>query len=370
MRTWLIVRKSLLEMWHEPQIPLAQVLIPLLFLLIFWSSFSGPLLTTQPVLVMANDSRAEPLIEYLRAQRYPDGKPMFELRPVAQRDEAEDALKNHSASALINVSTDSTGALAVSMRGDATWMSFITASTLLGNFISPYLDAAKGVPQVVRFDERPLYALGPKTQFDAFAPGMIIFAIMLLGPQAAIFLAREVRWGTLRRLRLTPLRAWELLSGVTLAQMVVAVLMVVILLAVMRALNIRNQGSWLLSIGIGLLLSFSSIGFGLITACFAHNDFDAYNIGAVLVMPQVFMSGAFFPLPPMTVFTLTGHQIGAFDFLPATHGMLALREVCMGGAGLDEIAFRLGMMVALSVLYFVLGAFIFERTQMRHSGSS
>ena len=368
MRTWLIVRKSLLEMWHEPQIPLAQVLIPLLFLLIFWSVFSASLRTAQVVLVMASDSRAEPLIEHLRTQLYPDGKPMFDLRTATLRDEAEAAIKNHNASVLLNISTDSAGALAISMRGDANWMPFITASTCLGNVLSPYLDATKGIPQVVRFDERPLYALGPKTQFDPFAPGIIIFAIMLLGPQAAIFLAREARWGTLRRLRLTPLRAWELLSGVTLAQMVVAVAMVIVLLAAMRALSICNQGSWLLSIGISVLLSFSSIGFGLITACFAHNDFDAYNIAAVLVMPQVFMSGAFFPLPPMTVFSLAGHQIGAFDFLPATHGMLALRPVFIGGAGLNEIAFRLGMTAALSVLYFALGVFVFERMQMRRSG--
>jgi ABC-2 type transport system permease protein len=88
----------------------------------------------------------------------------------------------------------------------------------------------------------------------------------------------------------------------------------------------------------------------------------------VLVMPQVFMSGAFFPLPPMTVFHLAGHQIGAFDFLPATHAMLALRQVFMGGAGLNEIAFRLGMTAVLSVLYFALGVVAFERMQMRHSG--
>ena len=366
MRTWLIVRKSLLEMWHEPHIPLTQALLPLLFLLIFWSSFSGPLLATYPVLVLASDSRTEPLIEYLRAQRYADGRPVFDLRTVTLRDEAEAAVKNHNASVLLNVSTDSTGALAISMRGDATWMPFITASTYLGNVLAPYLDAVRGVPQVIRFDEHPLYAVGPKTQFDPFAPGIIVFAIMLLGPQAAIFLAREARWGTLRRLRLTPLRAWELLTGVTLAQMVVAVAIIIVLLAAMRVLSIHNQGSWQLSIGIGVLLSFSSIGFGLITACFAHNDFDAYNIAAVLVMPQVFMSGAFFPLPPMTVFSLAGHQIGAFDFLPATHGMLALRQVFTGGAGLNEIAFRLGMTAVLSVLYFALGVFVFERMQMRH----
>ena len=109
-------------------------------------------------------------------------------------------------------------------------------------------------------------------------------------------------------------------------------------------------------------------GPGLALSKFVNNDFDAYNIAAVLIMPQVFMSGAFFPLPPMTVLTLAGHEIGAFDFLPATHGMLALRQVFVGGAGPSEIAFRLGMMAVLSALYFAVGVTVFGQRQMRHGG--
>ena len=33
---------------------------------------------------------------------------------------------------------------------------------------------------------------------------------------------------------------------------------------------------------------------------------------------------------------VAGHEIGAFDFIPATHGLLALQQVLSGGAGLPS----------------------------------
>ena len=82
-------------------------------------------------------------------------------------------------------------------------------------------------------------------------------------------------------------------------------------------------------------------------------------------MLLVFLSGVFFAMPSFTLFAVAGHEIGVFDFLPATHGMLALQQVLIGGAGLGEIGFRLVVMAALSILYFVIGVAIFGRRQMR-----
>jgi hypothetical protein len=82
-------------------------------------------------------------------------------------------------------------------------------------------------------------------------------------------------------------------------------------------------------------------------------------------MLQVFLSGAFYRLPPLTLFTLAGYQIDLFDAFPATHGFLALQQVLTYGAGLREIAFRLGATLLLSAVYFYIGVFFFQRLQMR-----
>ncbi len=207
--------------------------------------------------------------------------------------------------------------------------------------------------------------LGPRSEFDIYAPGMIIFALLMIIPQTAMLVAREVRWDTLRRLRLTRLRAWDLLGGVSLAQMAVAVVQVVVVFGAALALGFNNQGSLLLAIVVGLAVSFSAIGLGLIVACFVENDSQAINVGSTVMMILVFFSGAIYQLPPLTVFTLAGHQIDLFDIFPATHGFLALQQVLTYGAGLQEIAFRLGVTVILSLLSFALGVFAFQRLKMR-----
>ena len=114
-------------------------------------------------------------------------------------------------------------------------------------------------------------------------------------------LLESVVWGTLRRLRLTRLGAGDLLGGISLSQMAVAVVQVILVFGVALALG----------------------------------------------------------------FNLAGHQIGIFDVFPATHGFLALQQMLTYGAGLREIAFRLGVTVALSLLYFALGVFAFRHLKLR-----
>ena len=82
-------------------------------------------------------------------------------------------------------------------------------------------------------------------------------------------------------------------------------------------------------------------------------------------MLVVFLSGSFYRLPSVTVFSLAGHEIDLFDVLPATHGFLALQNVLSYGASLSDVTFRLAMTVGLSVVYFAAGVAVFQRRQMK-----
>lgn len=362
----LVFRKSLREMWREPQLTGLTLLFPLFMLFITYLAYNTPKLATHPVLVTGADQPgAAALLDHLRAQRYADGRPMFQLQAAPDPAAAEAALKAQTATVLLRLSLDPAGeSLLATLYGDATSMRFIAASTLLQNLIVPYLDAVAGKPEGVTLVEQPLAVQGAQTDLDLYAPGMMLFAILLLTPQTALLVAREVRWGTLRRLRLSALRPWELLTGLSLAQMVVAVLLVLAMFASAALLGFHNHGSVWLAIGIGLLVSFSAIGFGLMVACISNNDADALNLGAMVTMFQVFLSGSFFALPPLTVFRVGGYEIGAFDFIPATHGLLALQQVLVSGAALSDVAFRLSLTLGLSLLYFCLGVLLFGWRQM------
>lgn len=131
-------------------------------------------------------------------------------------------------------------------------------------------------------------------------------------------------------------------------------------------LDFHNQGSLLLAIIIGLVVCFSAIGQGVIVACFMENDSQANNVGSTVTMFEVFMSGLFYAIPPITLFTLAGYQIDLFDIIPATNGFRTLQQVLPYGASFQEVNFRLGATLVLSLLYFILDTVIFQRWQMRH----
>lgn len=373
MKVLLVARKNLVEMAREWQLPLLVILLPLAFLLLTAFGYSSPLLVTHPLLVSDPESVAGPLIDEFAALRYADGRPAFDVTLTGDPEATEAALMDRTATALVSIGNDHAAGTAqslvphpaITIRGDAVYARFYRASVILDSTIFRHADAVAGRPELVTIVEEPLGTASPQSEFDIYAPGMIIFALLLIVPQTAMLVARESRWNTLRRLRLTCLRAWELLGGVSLAQMVVAVLQVVIVFVAALALGFNNRGSLWLAIVVGLAVSFSAIGLGLIVACFVENDSQALNVGSTVAMLMVLLSGAFYQLPPLTVFTLAGHQIDAFDIFPATHGFSALAQVLSYGAGLREVAFRLGATLCLSLVYFYAGVVLFRRLKMR-----
>jgi ABC-2 type transport system permease protein len=365
-RTFLVARKSLLEMVREVQLTLLTLLLPLVFLVLARLMYTNQLLVTHPLLVSSTDPQGDMLIARLQTERYRDGRGIFDIELESDQNGAMTALKDQSATALLVIDVDKSQAVPrVTIIGDALNPRFYRASTILENNIRRYADHISGRPEVVKIVEQPVSVSLPKNEFDLYAPGMITFAILMIIPQTAMLVAREVRWNTLRRLRITRLGAGELLGGISLAQMVVALVQVIIIFAAALGLGFHNQGSLWLAILVGLVLSFSAIGQGMVVACFSEDDSQAANVGSTLTMLQVFLSGSFYQIPPMTMFTLAGHQIDLFDIIPATHGFFSLQQVLSFGAEFRDIAFRLGATVLLSAVYFWVGVVVFRRLKMR-----
>lgn len=364
MRALIIARKTLLELLREPKVLGAVLGLPVAFLGIFAASGGSPILRTHAVLVEPADSAKEPLVGAVEGLRYPDGRPVFETTSSPGRPDADEALADKSATALMEV-TRADGKPTVVLRGDALSLQFLTAATILNAAVREQEERASGYPSVIRVEERPLAAQGPRTDFDLYAPGVIVFGIMLLVPQTAMLIGREVRWRTLQRLRLTRMGTFDLFTGVTLAQLVVAVAQMALVLAVAPLFGFHNNGSTVLAFLAGLALSFSAIGVGLLVACFIRNDSQASNVGGGVGMVQVFLSGSLFPVPMPALLSVSGHEMGLFDVFPATHGFLALQQVLCDNASFEQVGFRLLMTLALSVLTMAVGVIVFKRLWIR-----
>jgi len=80
---------------------------------------------------------------------------------------------------------------------------------------------------------------------------------------------------------------------------------------------------------------------------------------------MMFFTGTFMPVPGGELFTLGDHIFRIYDVLPPTHAVVALNKVLTLGEGLSAIQFELAALLALSVLYFAGGVWLFQRTHLR-----
>ena len=268
----------------------------------------------------------------------------------------------------------------VIISGDTGFMGFGVAQGILVGVLGQYQDdivnsvnnQIAGTPgaEPTKFIDTKVQSIpGTQnfTQFDFLAPGMIVFAILLLATTVAAILTREVESGTLLRLKMSKMRSFDLLFGGLIPWSLVAGAQVVILLAVAIILGLHWQGSFysiILAIFIGIIGGVASIALAMIIASFAKTDRQAANLGTLIVVPTSFLTGAFFQLPGVFL-NFFGHSFQVYDLLPWTHTLTALRSVLVFGSGWNLVSYEVEMSALLTLILFLIVVFLFSRTRLR-----
>ena len=266
------------------------------------------------------------------------------------------------------------------IRGDEGYSNFFASESALNTvmteyqsgIVNSYKNQLAGTPgaepvKYVNITVQGISGTQSFTQFDFLAPGMMVFAILLLATTIAAILTREVESGTLERLKMSKMRSFDLLFGGLIPWSLVAGAQVVILLIVAVMLGLHWQGginSVILATIIGIIGGVASIALAMIIASFAKNDRQAANLGTLIVVPISFLVGAFFPLPQVFVSVL-GHSFQIYEIIPWTHTMDALRGVLLYGEGLNAVAYQIELSLILTVILFIVGVVLYSRTRLR-----
>jgi ABC-2 type transport system permease protein len=316
------------------------------------------------------------VVGQLRSLAYPGGSPLLRVTLIGDRAEAEQRLRDRAAAALIVIPPDFSAHLAAFQAGNTHAR---TQLVFVGDLANPtyaiaavtamtaadrYTQAFTAAPRPVELVEIPLGASAARTEFENYVPGLLVLAVVLMIFQAAMTPARDLESGTLRRLRLTPLTAFDYLGGISLWLSLVAIAAVALTFAIAVALGFRSQGPLWLALLVTVLTSLSIIGLGLLVACFSKTVAQAFVIANFPLGFLMFLTGAAFPLPRLTLFTLLGRGFALPDLLPPTHAVIALNKVFTLGAGLREVTFELAALTLLSAVYFGLGVVLFQKTQL------
>lgn len=354
-----------------------------LFVLIYWLMIGATGSTSYSVLVINQDvplgefSAGAEVVQGLRDLAYQNGSPLLHVTETDDRAEAETRLRNREAAALVIIPSDFSEKLAafragdtsastkIIFSGDLTNPTYTIAAVMAMTAADAYTQGFTSAPRLVEQIEIPLGASSTRSEFENYVPGLLVLAVVLMVFQAAITIARDIESGALKRLRLTRLSAFDYLGGTSLWLALVSVLAVLLTFATAVAFGFRSQGPIWLAILIVILTSFSIIGIGLIVACFSKTVAQAFVIANFPLGFLMFLTGAAFPLPRFTLFTLFGRGFALPDLLPPTHAVVALNKIFTLGAGFGEVTFELAALLLLTALYFGAGVWMFQRTQMR-----
>jgi len=294
-------------------------------------------------------------------------------------NEMEDSITAQTTGTTSSDNNSNNDTLKLIISGDSSSMGFGVSQVVLIKIIGEYHDnlVANIQSQTSGSSAEPLKLFegdvgsvsGTESfsQFDFLAPGMMLFAILLLATTVAASLTREVEKGTLARLRISKMRSFDMLFGALIPWSIVAAIQVLILLTVALIMGFNWQGglnSIVLAMFIGVIGGIGSISLGMIIASFAKNDTQAFNLGIMVVVPTSFVVGAFFQLPQVVIGEIMGRSFQIYDILPWTHILNALKSVLIYGNGLSAITYDLAWSAVLTAIIFIIGMGLFSRFRL------
>jgi ABC-2 type transport system permease protein len=181
-----------------------------------------------------------------------------------------------------------------------------------------------------------------------------ILAIML--PAAAA--VREKEHGTIEQLMVSPLTPVQILLPKIISMTLVILLgtAVSLFLVLVPFFHIPIKGSLLLFFAVTALYTIATSGLGLYIATMSHNLAQAAMLAILILMPMIFLSGAWTPPEAMPEGLRQAMYLSPlYYFIEMGYGIL------LKGAGLDILWDSLLGLTLLGILIFAFGVWRFKR---------
>lgn len=192
---------------------------------------------------------------------------------------------------------------------------------------------------------------------DWVIPGILSMNMMFSALFGVGFvIVRYRKNGMLKRLKATPITAFEYLSAQIVSRMI---LIMAVTTFVFYGTNLFVDfvmyGSHLNLFLVFALGALSMICLSLIIAARVSSEETAGGLLNLVSWPMMFLSGVWFSLegaaPAMQLIA---------EFLPLTHVTAATRAIMIDGAGLIDISYHLLVLTAQSIIFLFFGSWFFK----------
>ncbi len=201
---------------------------------------------------------------------------------------------------------------------------------------------------------------GGGNYIEFLGPGVIAQGILFTAIFSGIELIWDRQFGFLKETLVAPVSRLEIMIGRTLGGATIATLQGIIVFLLTLVVGFRPN-SWLTLPTAVFIMFLTALLFTALGTAIASmlEDFQGFQlIMNFLVMPLFFLSGALFPLQSAPPFLQLISKVNPLSF-----GIDGLRETLTGAShfGLSTDITVLG---TLTVILFVLGAFLFSKIQI------
>lgn len=201
---------------------------------------------------------------------------------------------------------------------------------------------------------QPATATSRANTFDAAAhqsAGQLITWVFIPALGTSAFLAFERRFGTLRRLMVTPTSRTTYLTGVVSGQYVTSLVQMALLVGF--GLVVMNVDWGNSPVGLVMLLGafgLCGVAFGMMLGTFVKSEGQANNLSIMMGMTMALLGGCWFPIELFPPAVQTAAHV-----LPTTWAMQGLTDLSMRGLGMQDVMIETAVLLAYALLFFVVG---------------
>lgn len=371
-----ILRTSMKEQMRSPVLLLLSLLTAPLFVVIYALFFPSET-TTFNIAYYNEDTTPENLICYMEKWNFDGQDILFNLEEFYTEKQGLQSIENGDNILLITIPEgfeDSLDLISIGKKdqsksilfqGDISNSSYTVASIMVYSAIDSYITDRTGKVPPFSIAEKPIGSSSSLKEIDYYIPGLMIFSLIILIFQVSMNLSGLVESGILKRLRLSSVDTFSVLSGYSLSVIIIGLSSFYLTLLIAKMFGSNLYVNNILIFGVSFLTALSITASGMIVSSFASTTSSAFIIANFPLMLFMFFSGAMFPINRVELFNIAGHSVGLFDILPTTHSVNALHKIMVLQANTSDILYEIIMLVLLTIILMSIGINQYYKRQMR-----
>jgi ABC-type multidrug transport system permease subunit len=161
----------------------------------------------------------------------------------------------------------------------------------------------------------------------------------------------------MEQLMVTPVSRWALVLGKVIPfALIGSVVTLLVLTLMVFVFGVPIVGSKLVLLSLSALFLVPSLGLGILISTMAGNQAEASQLGMLIMLPSILLSGFVFPRAqmPLPIYWLS-------CLVPVTYYIEILRGVILRGAQLHQLWYPTAVLAIFAVVIFTAATLRFQK---------